>query len=406
MSHPGARDIDPISSTGLLLHIGSPKAGSTAIQSAMHARRADLAEHGVHYAGEGYRPKLAVWAALGVAAMGRPRPDPRLWTALVEECHAHADQRVCLSSEEFSLADAATAERVVSDLGPERVSIVYVVRRIDRLLPSTWQERVKARLTTEYDDWLRMVLGAPSDDWGYRSFWTSRWLPEVLDRWGGAVPRERVILVCADESDHTLVPGAFESLLALPVGTLATDPGWSNRSLTANEVELLRRVNQVARDEQWTLAEYRRIGQGGVVAGFQQIPPAPGSVRIPSIPGWAQERVAELSRQQVEALGSAGVRVIGDPGALLFNPGVIEEPPAVTMVDLDTAAAAVLGGIRAARAQRGRPAPGERGRGEGGRSGASLPSATPLESRRVRQVGTRELARVIAARAKRRITGR
>lgn len=130
--------VRPIPPDGLLLHTGPPKTGSTAIQIALHTTRATLAEQGVHYAGRGYRSRRAGWAVLGVnPPIGRPPTRIERWRALVDECSSHRDVRVCLSNEGFARADDDAAHRIVDDLGAERVHLVHVVRRLDRLLLSS-----------------------------------------------------------------------------------------------------------------------------------------------------------------------------------------------------------------------------------------------------------------------------
>jgi len=61
-----------------LLHIGPQKTGTTSLQAAMHARRDDLARHGVVYAGKGMRPRAPIWALIGMPD-GSPAPPRRKW---------------------------------------------------------------------------------------------------------------------------------------------------------------------------------------------------------------------------------------------------------------------------------------------------------------------------------------
>jgi hypothetical protein len=225
--------VPPIPRDGLLLHTGPPKTGSTAIQIAMHTRRATLAEHQVHYAGRAYRPREAGWAVLGIRPpIGRPPARIERWQALVDECTSHPDDRVCLSNETFARADDAAAERIVTALGTDRVHLVHVIRRMDRLLLSSWQERIKARLAMPYEDWLRLILAESSDHFEWANFWRAQSLPAFLSCWTPLVPAERITLICADEKNRALLPETFESLLGLPPGLLAPDPTRSNRGLS------------------------------------------------------------------------------------------------------------------------------------------------------------------------------
>jgi hypothetical protein len=393
--------ISPIPPGGLLLHIGPPKTGSTAIQNALHARRTQLAEHAVHYAGKGYRPREAGWAVLGMSpSVGRPPVRIEQWERLVRECHEHADDRVCLSNEDFARADDDAAARIVNDLGPDRVHLVHVVRRIDRLLPSTWQERIKAKLPVSYEHWLKVLLAETSDRYEFGNFWRPQGLEGILARWGKLVPAERITLICANDDDHGLLPNTFESLLGLPEGLLTPDPTKSNRGLTANEAELLRRVNRAAWQEKWTPQEYLRFAQLGITRGFRRSAPAPTDQKIPPIPDWALARVAEISEHQVAAIVGSGAHVVGDPQRLVVAPEAESRPAAdpVTTVDIDTAVTAVLGAIHGGRKQADWLIEQDRADRAAQVSGA--------RGARVSELSSKELARVIASRVKRRLTRR
>jgi hypothetical protein len=384
--------VAPIAEGGLLLHIGSPKAGSTAIQNALNEQRALLAEHGAHYAGRGYRRAAAGWAVLGKKApAGHPQADIVEWEKLVAECRDHAGQRVCLSNEALSWADDESAERIVRELGPDRVNLLYVVRPLERLLPSTWQERIKARVDSTYDEWLRIILGEPSKVFEYANYWGPRDLPTLLERWGRLIPAERITLICLDERDRELLPRAFESLLGLPAGSLPLQSaGRANRGLTANEAELMRRINLVARSEKWSAEEYLTFGQRGVAAELRRSEPSPSDVKSPALPGWAAETVRELSDRTIETVLASGARVIGDPESLRSRPAAqTAETPEISSVQIDTAVAAVLGAIsggrRCAREQR---------------SSKRKRLATTVSGPSVSDLSSKELAKVIAGRAR------
>ena len=174
------------------------------------------------------------------------------------------------------------------------------------------------------------------------------------------MPPARLTLICSDDTDRRLIPATFEDLLGLPSGMLTVDhPSLqvSNRSLTGNEAELLRRINVVAVQEKWTPKEYLRLCQSGIVGAFRSTDPAATDQRIPPLPDWAVRRVAEISRRQVDAIGSSGARIVGEPDRLLVDgssSAAAQEP--VSTVSLDTAVNAVLGAIDGGRRLRvGRP---------------------------------------------------
>lgn len=329
-----------------LVHIGPHKTGSTAIQVAFQTAGDRLAEHGVAYVTVGgYRPRKAGWA-LGLR--GRPsgtEPPPiRQWEKFVAAVAAADAPRVCVSNEDFGRATRPLAARLVEDLGGERVHVVSVVRRLDRYLPSQWQERVKAGEERTYDEWLRVVLDTEDaeHDWDRRNVWFSHDVRALVERWLTVVAPERYTLVIGDEDDHSVVPHAFETLLGLPEGFVVPDPGRSNRGLSWAETELLRTVNKLLDDRGIERSHRRRLLTVGVLREMQARPTPPGP-KSPPLPDWAAEPVRDLGDRRVEdlhALGERGVHVIGDPG-LVRMPGDVEtasSPFPAPAIDLRTAA--------------------------------------------------------------------
>jgi hypothetical protein len=338
-----------------LIHIGPHKTGSTAIQVALRAARERLADHGVAYVTlGGYRPRKAGWA-LGLR--GRPsgtEPPPiRQWEKFVAAVAAAEAPRVCVSNEDFGRATKPLAARIIEDLGGDRVHVVSVVRRLDRYLPSQWQERVKAGEERTYDEWLRVVLDTedPEHDWDRRNVWFSHDVRALVERWLTVVAPDHYTLVIGDEADHTVVPHAFEILLGLPEGFVVPDPGRSNRGLSWAETELLRTVNQLLDDRGVERPHRRRLLNVGVLREMQARP-TPAGPKSPSLPDWAAERLRDLGDRRVEdlrALEKCGVQLVGDPGLMLM-PGDVETaapPGPAPTIDLRTAAETLASALAA-----------------------------------------------------------
>lgn len=329
-----------------LVHIGPHKTGSTAIQVAFQEARDQLAQHGVVYAsGRGHRPDKAGWA-LGIR--GRPagsdQPPMKHWRALVREVADAGDQRVCVSNEDFGRATPPQIKRLVGDLGGDAVHVVAVARRLDRYLPSQWQERVKAGDRRSYDDWLRVVLDTRDDEfaWDRKNVWFSHDVGELVARWTEVTGPDRFTLILSDEADRELLPRSFEDLLGLPAGTLKPNPSRSNRGLSWAETELIRAVNDIVEEQGWSRPQRRRYVKAGVLADMQSRPVPPGP-KSPPLPDWAADDLRARSERRIEQVRSMGVRVIGDPESMRVPDDVpvavppLEPPP----LDLGIAAAAV-----------------------------------------------------------------
>lgn len=319
-----------------LLHIGPPKTGTTAVQSAFAQARDVLPEQGVHYAGPGSRPREAV------AALTRRKGDPETsaWDDLVQEVRAAGDLRVVISNERFATSDRETAARAVADLGGEQTHVVMVARPLDALLPSQWQQRVrKRRGMISYDDWLRIVLGETPDGEHFEHFWVLHDLADQVERWSLAAAPDRVSVIVSDESSRDFLPRLFEGLLGLPEGQLVPSKSWSNRSLDRAEAELMRSLDQMAEARGWDKDLYDGALKPAISSELRATAP---SKRAPILlPEWARDRVNEINEQRRDTLLAAQVRVIGRPESLTerlaASPVTPDGDPEDVTVTLETA---------------------------------------------------------------------
>ena len=359
----------------------------------MHRRRAQLSEHGVVYPGTTRRPLRAGYAVLGRQPRGRRRVDIGEWRALVEEVAAAGDKRVCVSTEDFGSAGPEQARRIVGDLGGEQVHVVAVARRLDKLLPSQWQERVKSHRTRPYDSWLRGVLGTDTDDPDYKAVWSSHQIPNMIRRWQPMVSPDRFHVVVTDDSDPRWLPHVFESLLGLPDDMLVlTDR--LNSSLSGSAVELLRRLNGVFLREKWPDEVYFRLVQRGMILALGEGSRSALDAPIPAAPGWARQRMADLAAGHIEEIRELGVDVIGDLDVLRLAAGGVDEaaePEAAQTISIDAALRALDGTIRGAialdAAHRKRRGPAARKPASVAPAGRKSPPATGTPGARTHSAG-------------------
>jgi hypothetical protein len=313
-------DLEPLPRDAVLLHFGPQKTGTTAIQAALAAWRDRLAERDIAYPGRGNQHSREAMAALGLGFGFRGRgggtfPEQE-WERLASRVR-RTRGRVVLSSEFFDVAGATQAEQVCSALGGDRVHVVVTLRPLARILPSSWQQTLKSGRRRHYEQWLKQVLTDSPEARAEQAFWTRHDHGSLIDRWAGVVGPERLTAAVLDERDHTWLYHVFERMLGLEEDFLTRPPGdRANRSMSALECELLRRVNgHVARHEvPW--ADYQQVIRDGA---FRRIlterEPGPGEGPI-STPGWALDRSAQFGAEAVEQIAASGVRVVGDLGHL------------------------------------------------------------------------------------------
>jgi hypothetical protein len=387
----------------VLLHIGTFKTGTSSLQGAFHLARDEVAANGVHYAGRNRQPMLATLALTGSPGRrGDPLPEPRNWHALVEEVASFAGRkRVVVSSEFFADADDDRAGDAVRELGGSRVQVVITLRPLAKILPSQWQQYIQNGLRMGYDDWLDRMFNQPPYERPTPTFWQRHDHAALVRRWVAAAGAENVTVIVVDESDRLALLRTFESLLGLPDGILVPDPSDSNRSLSLSEVELVSQLNAQFSRRKWSEENYRRFVREAVVKPLlADRQPLPGEPMI-TTPAWALARAAEKGIATVKAIADTGVHVIGNPDLLALADEQSREEGSTEPLVLPVSAVAttVINTILASRkAQWKRP--------------ESLPQPTPeppplippqLEDRPARAIDSRELARLLWTRARRRV---
>src|SRR6201986_4747898 len=299
-----------------LVHIGPHKTGTTAIPGALHLARERLAAEGVVYPGRGRQPLWPILAVTGQPALlGGPRPEISYWDNLVREVRAAGDQRVVLSSEFFAEADAATARRVIADLGGARVHVVVTLRSLTRILPSQWQQYLQNGFHFRYLEWLEGILSEPPQT-PTPGFWRRHRHDALVARWAAENGPENLTVIVLDESDRLMLLRVFESMLGLPAGFLVPAERAGNRSLPAAEAELVRLLNSEFSRRGFPHRDYARFMRYGAVEHMKDArQPSADEPQNPT-PAWALARAAEISGEMAGRIDALGVNIVGDISSL------------------------------------------------------------------------------------------
>jgi hypothetical protein len=305
----------PVERGGLLLHVGPHKTGTTSVQRAFASRRDLLAAHGVAYPGKSSAPHGAVIARLGTHHGWYDELEPtsvRRWERFCETTRS-LDATVVVSSEALCHADDVQATELCGELRPGPVRVVITLRPLAQLLPSSWQEYLKAGWGETYDEFLDEVLRRPSVTTGvFWSFWIRQDHGRLVERWSAAVGPDRVTVVVADPGRPALLLKTFEDLVGVPRNTLLdgrADTG-ANRSLTVAECELLRRLNVDARGLlDWDT--YNTVLRAGAFTALADRPVDVGAERL-GLPLWARDEAHIRGRDAADRIRRTGVEVVGD----------------------------------------------------------------------------------------------
>ena len=170
------------------------------------------------------------------------------------------------------------------DLGADRVHVLIVARRLDKLLPSSaWQERVKSvNETRTYDAWLREVLGEERTGGAARTFWHNHGLQTLIERWLERAATRTVLVLVNDEADRRLQPATFERLLGRRRDS--SHRPHTNTSLSMERIELCRQVNVAIEARGWVGARMLNAPRRAMLAGLRAAPLQEFETLIPPLP--------------------------------------------------------------------------------------------------------------------------
>jgi hypothetical protein len=301
----------------VIVHVGAPKTGTSFVQDLLFNSRDRLAERGICYPAERFDAHfLAALDLMQLTWGGLEREAVGAWDRLAAEVRACPGTAID-SHEILATASRVHVARALDSLstGDTEIHLVFSARDLVRQIPAEWQENVKHRRTTTYTEFLEH-LQDPSRQQGVASwFWGVQEVPDVLDRWGATLPRERVHLVTVPPAGapQDLLWQRFSRVLGLDPAEFPLDEVRTNPSLGVAEATVVRRLNeQIA--EVVPNHHYRALVREALVhRGLStERRSAPLSVP-PEVWTWA----SELSRQWVTDLALRGYDVVGDLDDLL-----------------------------------------------------------------------------------------
>ena len=304
----------------VLLHVGTPKTGTSHLQDVLFRNREALREQGVLYAAHRFDAHFLAaldlmqlpWGGLEDEAVGA-------WDALAEQVRAF-DGTAIISHEILATASRNQAERALSSLGhPDtEVHIVLSVRDLVRQIPAEWQENVKHRRELPYAQFLEQVRDPARDSAIGAWFWGVQEIPDILDRWAPDIPPERVHLVTVPPAGGSpeVLWQRFSRTFGLDELDLDVEPERANPSLGAPETTLVRRINQKA-NKIVPPAAYRPLVRE--LLAHQTLSRRTGSPRL-TLPPEDHDWVTALQQKWTDLIRARGYDVVGDLDDLVGAP--------------------------------------------------------------------------------------
>ncbi len=300
----------------VLLHVGTPKTGTSFVQDILFTHGETLRERGILYAAD--RPDAHFLAALDLMQLpwgGLEREAAGTWEALAAQVRDWPDVAI-VSHEILGTASRVQAEQAIADLTTPGTELHLVVsaRDLVRQVPAEWQENVKHRRSKTYGDFLAELRDPARTSEVAQWFWGVQEVPDVLARWGSTLPPERVHVVTVPRpgAAPTLLWERFAGLFGIDPEEL-TPSARANASLGVPESAMLRRLNERLNDV-LPNHHYRSLVREMVV--HRNLAGRPGTTRLglpPEVHAWA----ADLAASWVEELRARGYDVVGDLADLL-----------------------------------------------------------------------------------------
>lgn len=315
----------------VFLHIGGPKTGTTFLQAVLW-RQADVAlRQGLLLpltkVADHYRAYLDLTGQPNWT--GAPGPVDGMWARLVGEIAAH-DGDALVSTEFLVHATPEHAARAIGELTAlgREVHVVITARRLERFLPSQWQETIKTGRAWTFADYLRETREGTPAGLVQRRLWD---YAALVDTWSQGIPAEQVHVVTVPPAaaSRSLLWDRFASVVGLDPGAFSLDVPRTNDSLGAEQVEVLRGLNAaLAGRLPWPGPYKVNVKRPVVRRILASRPGAPIQVPAAELP-WVRTEAASL----VAGLSASGVQVVGDLADLLGDDDATPEPAAAPDLD-------------------------------------------------------------------------
>ncbi|HET6625386.1 MAG TPA: hypothetical protein VFG63_03265 [Nocardioidaceae bacterium] len=294
----------------LLVHVGTPKTGTSFVQDLLFRHRTSLAAHGILYPADRFDDHFLAaldlmelpWGGLEKEAVGA-------WDRLAAQVRDWQGTSI-ISHEILARASRSQVRRAFDSFGDVEVHVVLSARDLVRQIPAEWQENVKHRRTVTYADFLRKITDPRRRGKLASWFWAVQEVPDILDRWGSTIPPERVHLVTVPKpgAPRNLLWERFAGVFGIDPREFEPESTRSNPSLGVPESALIRRINARVNDGVLANHHYRALVRE--LLAHRTLSTRTGSARLalpPDVRSWA----VDLSETWIAALAARGYDVVG-----------------------------------------------------------------------------------------------
>ena len=304
----------------VLLHVGTPKTGTSHLQDVLFRNQEVLREAGINYPADRFDAHfLAALDLMNLPWAGLEREAVGAWDALAKKVRAY-DGVSIVSHEILATASRMQADRAVHSFGEDaEVHLVLSVRDLVRQIPAEWQENVKHRSAITYAKFLETIQDSERDSRIGSWFWGVQEIPDIIDRWGAGLPPHRIHLVTvpAPGAPRDELWNRFSRMFGLDdIDGLDLTPERANPSMGVPETALVRRINKRV-TKSVAPEHYRPLVRELLV--HQTLSQRKGSPRL-ALPDDLHDWATALSREWIDEVETRGYDVVGDLDDLVGQP--------------------------------------------------------------------------------------
>lgn len=304
----------------VIIHVGGPKTGTTAIQTALAENRSHLLSQSIFYPGTELHHTRILYPMRKIRGFEIFIDDDfEAWKILCSKIQQF-DGTVVISSEGLMFAPHDVISEIVNDFGDARIEVLITARSPYEIVISQWQESVKAGDTISLQKFTEGVAQGPINSTSSSFvYWLIVDYVSAIKQWSNKIGVENVIVQCIDvtNSDETL--RNFEALAEIPKEILvAAKKDFVNQSLSYSEAELLRMCNELLLNGRESNHLYNTVDPDVINEIVLRSKPVDDpKIQLPSS---YYESIAPFVNTEVERILHSGARIVGDSSLLTRMP--------------------------------------------------------------------------------------